>query len=81
MADYNYECSRQIVNDSYNIDNAAKVDESGNPIHLAKLVEAAIPGENFMLRCNGPLAVFIFENELTLGQQTTLTNTETTYKA
>lgn len=81
MADHRYEYSRQVVNCSYNIDNAAKVDGEGNPIHLAKLVEAAIPGEKFVLRCNGPLAVFIFENKLTVGQQTTLTNIVTTYKA
>lgn len=77
---YCYYFTREIVNDAYNIDNPALVDGDGNIIHLATEVEAVIPNEKFVLRCNGPEAKFIFENKLTVEQQTALGVTVQAYK-
>lgn len=78
MAEYIF--TRKIVNNTYNIDNVLRVDGGLNQIHLAKEVEAALPGKRFILRCNGTEAKFIFEGTLTGGQQTILGNAVTAHK-
>jgi hypothetical protein len=78
MAEYIY--NREIVGGAYNIHNHERLDGELEQINLAKEVEAALPGENFRLICIDTEAKFIFENELTVGQITTLTNTVEAHK-
>jgi hypothetical protein len=70
VATYNY--SREIVDNLYDIDNVARVDGEGNQIYLAQEIEAALPGKNFNVVCNGADAAIIFTEDLTAEEQTTL---------
>jgi len=78
MADYTF--GREVVDGLYNIDNPARVDELGNPIHLAREVEDALPGKTFTLDCAGDVATFSFEAELTGAEYATLAATVARHK-
>ena len=64
----------------YDIDNPARVDAESNQIHLAKEVETALPGKTFRLICNDTEAKFVFDQTLTAGEITTLTNSVNDHK-
>ena len=78
MSEYNY--TREVVDSAYNIHSHARIDGEGEQILLSKEVEAAFPGENFRLCCNGTEAQFIFENTLDAGQIATLDALVTAHK-
>ncbi len=46
---------------------------------LAKVVEEALPGKDFTVRCNGTQTIFDFDVTLTGPEETTLTNTHTNW--
>lgn len=78
MAEYIY--TRELINGCYNINNVQRVDGEGNQIHFAKEVEDVLPGKSFKLICNDAEAKFIFTEDLSSGEQTTLANTVTAHK-
>jgi len=82
---YDYEYTRERLTEgdhagSWDIDNPDRVDGEGNRIHLASEVSTAFPGKKFRLRCVGADCTFIFEEELTSEQETTLTTTVNDHK-
>jgi hypothetical protein len=78
MFEYNF--TREIIGDCYNINNPLRVDGEGNQIWLAKEVEVALPGKKFRLFCDEAVVKFEFETELTSGEQETLSDTVDAHK-
>ncbi len=72
MAEYLY--TREVTLGVYNVNNPARAD------YLAKEVEVALPGKVFILRCNAGEVKFIFDDTLTAGEQTTLSNAVDAHK-
>lgn len=80
MYEYNY--TREIDSTGqYNIDNTQYVDGTGDMIHLCDELNTDIPGFKFCAKCTGATATIQTTVELDSAQQTTMTNTITTYKA
>ena len=75
-----YEYTRELVNGVWNINNPERKDTEGNQIYLANEVAEAIPNKKFRLNCEGEVATFIFETELTTEEKTTLDTTVQNHK-
>ena len=75
-----YEYSRGWDGERYLIDNAERVDGEGNQIYLAQEVKATLPGKSFKSFGNDDLFTFIFDETLTVEEETTLDNTVTSHK-
>ena len=79
MSDYSF--TRNQTSYGWDIpDNPYHIDSYGNPIPLAKEVEAALPGMPFTLRCDGTQATFSFDSTLSPSEETTLNNTVETHR-
>ncbi len=72
MAEYNF--TRNVVSGKYDIDNPDRVDGESKQIRLADEIETALPGVDFVVRCNNSECKVITDGDLTSGQQTTLDN-------
>lgn len=72
MSEYIF--TRSLGNNRYNIENTERVDVESNQIHIGCEVVNALPGKIFKIICNGNECKFIFNSELTSGEQTTLAN-------
>ena len=71
MADYEY--NRVIdINNNYKVNNPDRLDGELKQIDLAKEVETAIPGKEFIMRCNENKCTFIFDNDLLVEDKTKL---------
>ena len=77
---YKYTYSREIVNDAWNIDNPARVDQEGSQIYLSQEIGEALPNMLFKLFCAGSVVDIIFDNELTEGQKSTLDTVVSNHK-
>lgn len=68
MFDYQY-TREQIEGDGYNINNNARVDEYGNPIPLAKEIEAVFINDRFRVICHDLTCTIEFERELSSSEK------------
>lgn len=76
---YEYTFSRELINNSYNIDNKLRVDVNGNQIFLSKEVEG-VTNKKFEFFCDDDVAKFAFETELTPEEQTLLAEVVNNHK-
>jgi hypothetical protein len=60
-----YLYSREVINDSWNINNPLRVDIEGNQIYLAREVSNIFPDKMFKLFCDEARVEFDFVEELT----------------
>jgi hypothetical protein len=80
MAEYIY--AREIDSTGkYNIDNTLYLDGLSQMIHLGTDINSAIPGVGFCMKCSGSTVTITTDIALDSAQETTMTNTITTYKA
>lgn len=77
MADYTY--LRGLINGAYNIENPNRLD-AGNQIRLSKEIETALPGKNFTLHCNGTATKIVFQEILSVAEETILDTTVSDHK-
>lgn len=72
MADYNY--SREIVGDLYNINNINHTNGGAEPVPLRDEIKAegTLP-DQFRIVCNGASCIITFASPLSGPQETTLT--------
>ena len=79
MTTLNY--TRVLVDGQWDIDSSDRVNANGEHLHLAKEIEAAIPGEPFKIVCDGSNVSVIFTNTLTQQQQDDVDSTVAAHKA
>ena len=77
---FNYEYTREKIEGMWDINNPLRVDGEGNQIRLSSEVQAAIPAMPFKMNCEGALALFSFETELSAGEKSTLDTTVQNHK-
>ena len=83
MPDYSnhYPYVRAIVGEGYDVDNELRLDGEDLQIHIAKEIEAALPGKQFKMYCEGTSAKACFTEALTVEEKTILDQVFSDHKA